>query len=64
MIFFFQDFMFVQSEDRLRLTSAGLAVTAGATATTAGGLSSSLISGLLTVVVAAGVAVTVSFPFC
>lgn len=56
--------MFVQSEDRLRLTSAGLAVTAGATATTAGGLSSSLISGLLTVVVATGVAVTVSYPFC
>lgn len=44
---------------RLRLTSAGLAVTTAATATAARGLLG-LIGGLLAVVVAAGVAVTES----
>jgi hypothetical protein len=49
--------LWIASRDRLRLASAGLAVTAATTATAASGLSS-LVSGLLAVVVAAGVAVT------
>ena len=53
--------LWIASRDRLRLASAGLAVTAATTATAASGLSS-LVSGLLAVVVAAGVAVTESYP--
>jgi hypothetical protein len=48
---------YFRSRGRLRLASAGLTITTAATATAAGGLST-LLSGLLTVVVAAGVAVT------
>lgn len=52
----------IASRGRLRLASAGLAVTTATTAATAGGLSS-LVSGLLAVVVAAGVAVTESYRY-
>jgi hypothetical protein len=49
-----------ESVENVRLTSAGLAVTASGTGATAAGLLASLLNRLLTVVAAASVAVTES----